>query len=795
MLICCYKNQYKVDKTVADGKKLLFIPCIFHTQRAAFALDRSRLMPKLLIVESPAKIKTIGKFLGKEFKIMSTFGHVKDLPAHKLGVTITKENHIELEYVPLADKGDVIAQICKQAAQCDEVFLASDPDREGEIISWHIGQEIAKVLKKGTMHRITFNEITKPAVEKAIADKRNVDEHKVHAQQARRILDRWVGYEVSPILWKKITKGLSAGRVQSVALMLICIRDSEITAFKVEEYWSIHGNFGISGDSFEAELSKVKGKKPAILTKDTADSLIATIAQQGSFVITKVTDKKRLKQPAPPFMTSTLQQDAYNKLGFSVDRTMQIAQKLYEGVPLGDKDNPEALITYMRTDSLRISDTAMTEVRGYIKETFGSKYLPSKEKLHGAKGASQDAHEAIRPISVDKTPEKIGRYLTTEQAKLYEIIWKRFVASQMEAAEYFQRSVQIDGGDFEFKATGSTLMFDGFLSVYLVEEDEEEKTVAIPKSVGDGKPVDLLKAEGKQHFTKPPARYTQATLVKELEKKDIGRPSTYAAILSTLIKRSYVIVDNKRFSPSELGRSVNKLLTEHLPDIINVDFTATMEQSLDKIAEGSIERDTVLLKFYEKFSKDLEKFGGAPGKKEAQKTDLVCPEEGCGKPLYIRFGRGGEFIGCEGFPECTFTSNYIRDEKGDIVLTANEPVQLESTGLTCPKCKKDMVKRVGKFGPFISCSGYPACKHIHQETLKMPCPNCGKAIGKRAWRGGTFWGCTGYPTCKFAVFNDVEETPCPQCNKQSYLIINKAKNGDKVSLACPSKECGYTQPL
>jgi len=745
-------------------------------------------MPKLLIVESPAKIKTITKFLGADFKIMSTFGHIMDLPENKLGVTITPEQHIELEYVPLADKAEVIAQICKQARACDEVYLASDPDREGEIISWHIGQEIAKVLKKGVMHRITFNEITKPAVEKAISDKREIDLNKVYAQQARRVLDRWVGYEVSPILWKKLSKGLSAGRVQSVALMLVCNREDEITSFKVEEYWSIHGIFTIDGQTFEAELAKIKGKKVALATGEQTHALIAEL-QKHAYTITKVTDKKRLRQPAPPFMTSTLQQDAYNKLGFSVDRTMQIAQKLYEGVPLGDKDSPEALITYMRTDSLRVSEGAQNDARAFITKTYGEKYVPAKPRQHEAKGASQDAHEAVRPIAVDKTPEKIGKYLTNEQAKLYDLIWKRFVASQMEAAEYFQRAVHVEGGDSEFKATGSTLMFDGFLGVYISSEDEEEKSVSIPKSVAEGKGVELTKADGKQHFTKPPARYTQATLVKELKDKDIGRPSTYAAILSTLHKRNYITEEQKRYSPSELGRAVNHLLTEHFPDIINVTFTATMESSLDKIAEGDLARDAVLLTFYEKFSKDLEAFGGAPGKKEAQKTDLTCPE--CHKPLYIRFGRSGEFMGCEGFPDCTFTSNYTRTEQGTIMLTQQAPQQPESTGLSCPKCGKEMLKRIGKFGPFISCSGYPACKHIHQERLKMPCPQCGKAVSKRAWKGGTFWGCTGYPHCKFAIFNDVEETPCPQC-QSPYLIALKQRGSDARKLSCPNKECGYT---
>lgn len=749
-------------------------------------------MPKLLIVESPAKIKTIGKFLGKEFKIMSTFGHVKDLPSRKVGVTITDEKKIELEYVPLEDKKDTIAQICKQASRCDEVYLASDPDREGEIISWHIGQEIAKVLKKdGSIHRITFNEITKPAVEHAITDKRRVDRHKVHAQQARRVLDRWVGYEVSPVLWKKIAKGLSAGRVQSVALMLVCIREEEIEKFKPEEYWSIHATFGIEGDFFEAELSKLNGKKAKISTKEKADEALAAIKKE-SFSILKVTDKKRLKNPVAPFMTSTLQQDAYNKLGFSVDRTMSVAQKLYEGVPLGDANSPEALITYMRTDSLRLSDTAIKESRAFIKNEYGDNYLPAKSKQYGKKGASQDAHEAIRPINFNRKPSQVKPFLKPEQAKLYELIWKRAVASQMVPAEYFQRTVEVEGGNALFRATGSTLMFDGFLKVYAVEDEDEKKAVKIPKAVADGKPVELNKPEGKQHFTKPPARFTQATLVKELEKKDIGRPSTYAATLSTLQKRKYVTVENKRFFPSELGRSVNALLVENLPDIINVDFTANMEQALDKIAEGQIARDDVLLKFYEKFSEDVKKFGGNTTRREAKKTDLTCPE--CGKMLFIRFGKAGEFAGCEGFPECKFTSNIKRDEDGKLELVEAEQPDNEEVDIKCEKCGKTMIRRVGRYGPFIACSGYPECKHIHQEKLKMPCPKCKSAIGKRSWRGGTFWGCTSYPKCKFAIFGDVVEKKCPKCKKEPYLLVVKKKDQPTLH-TCPDKECKYSQEV
>lgn len=750
-------------------------------------------MRKLLIVESPHKIKTIGKFLGPEFKIMSTVGHIKDLPSNKLGIQITEDQKIILEYQPLKDKAEVIAQICKQARTCDEIYLASDPDREGEIISWHIEEEIAKVIKKNSsIHRIVFNEITKPAIEGAIVAKRSIDAHKVHAQQARRVLDRWVGYEVSPILWRKIMKGLSAGRVQSVALMLVCDREKEIEAFKPEEYWSIHALFAFKGELFEAELHKADGKKLKITTKEQADAILAKLAAC-SFSVTDLTEKKRLKQPAPPFMTSTLQQDAYNKLGFAVERTMNIAQKLYEGVPLSDKNNPEALITYMRTDSLRLSDTALTASRAFIKKQYGDKYLPSKSRQFDTKGATQDAHEAVRPINVDFTPEQVAAFLKPEQAKLYELIWRRFVASQMEAAEFFQRAVTIDGGEFEFKATGSSLMFDGFLKIYRPEEEDEEASVSIPKDIAAGAALSLNKKDSKQHFTKPPARYSQATLIKELDKRDIGRPSTYATIISTLIKRQYATVDNKRFVPSELGRSVTNLLVQNLPDIINVNFTAQMEQALDKIAAGELNRDELLLSFYKTFSADVEKFGGINAKKQAEPTNLACPE--CKEPLCIRFGKGGEFLGCSGFPECTFTSNFARQEDGSLTLVDSEKPAMTATNLSCPKCSKTLVERIGRFGPFITCPGYPECKYIHQEKLQMPCPKCGSAIGKRSWRGGEFWGCTGYPKCNFAIFSKVVEEQCPQCKKSPYLLLATSKDG-VTTHTCPDKEgCGYKQEV
>ncbi len=760
------------------------------TTRKKIAIDMDK-APKLLIVESPAKIKTISKFLGKDFKIMSTFGHVRDLPERKLGITRDEKTHaIELQYVTISDKKDVVASICKEASKCGEVFLASDPDREGEIIAWHIGEEIKKVFHDADkIYRITFNEITEPAIKEAMQHKTKVDIDKVNAQQARRILDRWVGYEVSPILWKKIAKGLSAGRVQSVALMLVCTREEEILNFKPEESWTVHAIFTLSdGSTVHAELFKISKKAAKLGTKEDADDVISQLAK-AAYAVGQITDKKRAKSPLPPFMTSTLQQDAFNKLGFSVEKTMSVAQRLYEGVPLSKKDEPEALITYMRTDSLRISDTAMKAVRDYVKEEYGKEYLPKTSNQYAKKGA-QDAHEAIRPINIEYTPQKIGKLLKPDEAKLYDLIWKRFVACQMTPAEYFQRQVLIEGGKFTFKANGSTLIFDGFLKVYMDEDEETEKAVKIPKDIAENMPLKIGNVAGKQHFTQPPPRYSEATLVKELEKQGIGRPSTYAATLSTIQKRQYVNKDNKRFSPTELGKEVNSMLTKNLPDIINVTFTAKMEEDLDKIAQGDADRDKVLNEFYVEFKKDLVAFGGNEVAKKALSTDLKCPT--CEKPLVIRFGRAGQFAGCSGFPECKFTSNVTKNEDGTFALRQDEGPSLEELG-ACPQCGKPLTKRMGRFGPFVSCSGYPDCKYIHQDALKMPCPLDGGKVTKRRWRGGSFWGCANYPTCKFAIFGAVEETPCPKC-KSPYLMVQKAKDGSG-KLACPNKECGYSKVI
>ncbi len=743
-------------------------------------------MKKLLIVESPAKIKTISKFLGKDFQIMSTLGHVKDLPQRSLGVTLG--DPIALEYTPLEGKKKVITDIVKQARTCDEIYLAPDPDREGEIIAWHIGQEIEKAVKnKAKIHRIAFNEITQTAIKEALEHPSNVDLKKVAAQQARRVLDRWVGYEVSPVLWRKIQKGLSAGRVQSVALRLIVEREEEIVAFKPREFWTIDGHFAHDKDTIVAELTHIGTKKAEIGSKEQAQTVVTDLGKQ-SFVIDSIQDKTRKRNPLPPFMTSTLQQAAYNRLGFSVQKTMQVAQKLYEGVSI--EGNQVALITYMRTDSLRIAQTALSHVRTHITDNFGAKYVPAKAQLYAKSAQAQDAHEAIRPIDVAYTPDRVKGFLESDEARLYTLIWQRFVACQMNPAEYAQRQVTIKSDGYTFKVTGSTLIFDGFLVVYRPEDDEEEKKVKLPSTLKEKNPVKLTKTEPKQHFTQPPARYTEGSLVKELEKEGIGRPSTYASILQTIRKRAYTALDEKkRFVPSDLGKTVTTMLVKNLPQIMNIKFTAHMEEDLDKIAEGNLERDTLLNEFYNKFNKDLTVFKESSSAKPVIATEIHCPQ--CKEHnLVIRKGKAGEFIGCPGFPKCKFTSNFTRAEDGTITLTAAEPPK--KLDAVCPQCGKPLQERMGRFGRFISCSGYPECKYIQQTKASFKCPLCKEGdVVQKSWRGGKFWGCTNYPKCRFAVFGDIEETPCPKC-KLPFLVKKVAKDGS-VALMCFSKECGYKQ--
>ncbi|MBI2344664.1 type I DNA topoisomerase [Candidatus Dependentiae bacterium] len=745
-------------------------------------------MKKLLIVESPGKIKTISKFIGTDFKVMSTIGHIKDLPTNDLGIEI-KDQKIDIKYTTIADKDKVINDIVKAAKNSDEIFLAPDPDREGEIIAWHAQQEINKVASEEKIHRITFNEITKSAILNAIAHPSKIDMPKVAAQQARRVLDRWVGYEVSPILWRKLAKGLSAGRVQSVALKIICTRELEIRGFKIEEYWSIDGTFLYGKNHFNATLTHI-GSKPAELPNEESTKKILVDLENKTYLIDSIIDKERTKNPVAPFITSTLQQAAANKIGFSVKKTMTVAQSMYEGIPLQDPKSPIALITYMRTDSTRLSQTAIDGAREFIAQTWGNKYLPTKPNFYGKKEGAQDAHEAIRPIDMRLKPEDIKSFVSQDIYKLYSLIWSRALASQMTPAIYAQRQVVIKADKYTFKVTGSTLTFDGFLKAYeLDEEDEQEKTIKLPADLKEKENLKLEKITPKQHFTQPPARYSEASLVKELEKQGIGRPSTYATILNTIQSRSYVTLEKKRFTPTDLGMKLTQMLDEAFPKIMDPKFTAHMELDLDKIAQGELDRDKLLLEFWNSFEKDLDNFKGSAtgGKKTVEATNILCTE--CKeKNLVIRLGKTGSFLGCSGFPKCTFTAKFERKEDGSIQIVEKTEETPELLAEICEKCKKPMRKMQGRYGEFIACSGYPECKYIKQSTANFPCPKCKGSIVQRAWRGGKFWGCQNYPKCNFSIFSDIEQTQCLKCNQSPYLLKKTSKDG-KVSLTCPRTEC------
>lgn len=748
-------------------------------------------MKKLLIVESPGKIKTISKFLGNDFKVMSTIGHIKDLPSSGLGIKM-HDKSIELEYVTIEDKEKVIQDLVKAAKSADEIFLAPDPDREGEIIAWHVEQEVNKVKSDDKIHRIAFNEITKPAILDAIAHPSKVDLPKVAAQQARRVLDRWVGYEVSPILWRKLAKGLSAGRVQSVALKLICTRELEIRSFKVTEYWSIEATFLHEKSTFNASLTH-QGTKAIELPNEKITQSVVQDLQNKTYIIDSITDKERIKNPVPPFITSTLQQAAVNKLGFSVKKTMTLAQNMYEGVTLDDPKTPVALITYMRTDSTRLSQTAIDGARDFIKKEWGNAYLPAKPNVYSKKNATQDAHEAIRPIDMQLKPEDIKQYVSPEIYKLYALIWSRALASQMKPAIYAQRQIVIKADKYTFKATGSTLTFDGFLKAYQLEDEEDEKTVKLPSGLQEKQTLSVEKLQPKQHFTQPPARYSEATLVKELEKQGIGRPSTYSSILSTIQNRNYATLEKKRFMPSDLGMKVTQMLEEYFPKIMDPKFTAHMEEDLDKIAQGELQRDILLFEFWQSFEKDLNNFKGQTDtskNKTLEQTNIICPE--CNdKHLVIRIGKNGSFVGCSGFPKCSFTSKFERLEDGSVKLITKSEADIELLSEQCTKCNKPLRKMQGRFGEFLACSGYPECKFIKQNIANFPCPKCNNPIAERKWRGGTLWGCQNYPQCNFSIFSDIEQIPCPKCKKSVYMI-KKTNKAQQTTLICPMDDCKHS---
>ncbi len=715
----------------------------------------------LVIVESPAKARTINKYLGRDYTVLASVGHIKDLPKSKLGVDI--EHGFEPSYVRIKAKQKTIRELKSAAKKADVIYLAPDPDREGEAIAWHIAEEIDKDRKK--TRRVLFNEITKDAIREAIAHPTDLDEKKFEAQQARRILDRLVGYQVSPVLWKKVRRGLSAGRVQSVAVRLVCDREAEIEAFKSVEYWHVDALFETPrGDTFSARLAKKDGKKLVPGTEAEATAVVEDLRGL-DFIIGKVERKEVKRNPLPPFTTSKLQQEASRRLGFSAKKTMMIAQQLYEGVELGAA-GPVGLVTYIRTDSTRLAPSAVKAVRAYIEKKYGPQYLPPRPMVYRkkkGKSKTQDAHEAIRPTSMEYTPESIKGMLTPDQWRLYSLIWKRFVACQMAPAILDQTRVEVKGGPYTLTASGSVMKFPGFTRVYEVavdeagkkdskeEEEGREKKSALLPPLDEGESLKLEEIIPSQHFTQPPPRYTEATLVKELEEKGIGRPSTYATILSTIQDRGYVEKEARRLRPTELGKLVNELLVQCFPEILDAEFTAHMEEELDMIEEGRLQWRDLMKEFYDPFSKRLEtaKVEMKSVKEDVTPTDIICDK--CGKPMVIKWGRRGKFLACTGYPECTNTGDFTTDESGAVKVAERR----DETDEKCPECSSPMVIKSGRFGRFLACSRYPECKKTMPYSTGVACPEdgCGGVlVERRTKKGRVFFGCSKYPACKHATW-------------------------------------------
>ena len=677
----------------------------------------------LVIVESPSKAKTIGKYLGSRYNVIASVGHVRDLPKSKLGIDI--DDNFEPQYISIRGKGDLIKSLKKEASKASKVYLATDPDREGEAISWHLAFLLD--LDPEEACRIEFNEITKDTIKEAIKHPRKINMGLVDAQQARRVLDRLVGYQISPLLWRKVRKGLSAGRVQSAALKIICDREREIEKFEPKEFWNITAEFK-KGKKFQAKLAEANGKKIIVENKAQNDNIINEL-NSGEFVVSDVKEKIRMQKPYPPFTTSSLQQDAGNKLNFNAKKTMMIAQQLYEGVDVKGRGT-NGLITYLRTDSVRVSDAAKQAAKELIVSKFGAEYS-ANNVFSNKKKDIQDAHEAIRPAIIELEPELLKDSLTADQFKLYKLIWNRFMASQMSQSKSNSMQVSIANGIYGFKANGSELLFDGFRRLYNTADDEGAKL--LPSLEKDEK----LKAEslkGEQSFTQPPARYTEASLVKELEDKDIGRPSTYAPIVSTLTERKYVGREKKALKPTELGFLVNDLMEEYFKDIVDAGFTANMENRLDDVEVGSQKWKDLISEFYGPFKKELD----------------------------------------------------IADRAIEKIVVEDVP-----TGELCELCGKPMVIKAGRFGDFIACSGYPECKNTKPiiKTIGVKCPNCGKDIvARKSKRGRLFYGCSGYPECKTVFWNKPTDKRCPECN--SILLEKKTKNKNFV---CSNEKCGYTE--
>jgi DNA topoisomerase-1 len=743
-------------------------------------------MAKLLIVESPTKAKTLQKYLGSEFEVKASVGHVKDLPKSKMGVDVKKS--FKPTYVVIRGKQKVLAEIRKAAKEAEAVYLGPDPDREGEAIAWHIAEEIKKDARK--VHRVLFNEITRNAVRSAIAHPRKLDRRKFESQQARRILDRLVGYEISPLLWKKVRRGLSAGRVQSVAVRIIVEREREIQRFVPQEYWSLTAQLEATNPPpFGAKLFKVGDDKAEIGSGEEANR-IAEALRALTFRVASVERKERRRYAPPPFTTSTLQQEAGRKLRFTAKRTMTVAQRLYEGVDLG-AEGLVGLITYMRTDSVRVADEALAAVRKHIGSVYGAAFLPQSPNVYRSKKTAQEAHEAIRPTSMEYPPDRVRKLLHADEYKLYALIWNRFVASQMQPAVYDQTTIDVRAGDYTLRATGSVLKFDGYLAVYAEgkdESDDSDESPPLPEVV-EGEELKLLELTPAQHFTQPPPRFTEASLVKELEEDGIGRPSTYAQILSTIQEKEYVQKVDGRFQPTELGFLVTDLLVEHFPEILGVQFTARMEDELDEVEDGKIEWIDVLREFYERFRGTLERahVEMRDVKREEIPTEHNC--EKCGRTMVIKWGRNGQFLACSGYPECRNTKEFMRDAEGKVRI-----VQEERTDELCPECGSAMVVKRGRFGRFFACTRYPDCKGTKPFTTGVACPEAGcdgMLTEKRSKRGKVFYSCTNYPRCKFAIWDKPVPRPCPLC--RAPFLTERITKRDGATVRCFRQECGFVQ--
>ena len=808
-------------------------------------------MPKsMVIVESPAKARTIGKYLGKDYMVRASAGHIKDLPKGALGVDVKHDFHPT--YGIIKGKEKIVQALKKAARSSQAIYLAADPDREGEAICQHLSEELRQ-SKEQPVYRVLFNEITKNAVLNAFENPSAVDRNKVEAQQARRILDRLVGYKVSPLLWQKVRRGLSAGRVQSVALRLIVDREKEIRAFVPREYWNFSARLEAANPPpFWAKAVKHAGKKFNIPSQAEADQLLAEL-RNAEFLVTGVQKKEKKRSPVPPFVTSTLQQEASRKLRFSVKKTMTLSQRLYEGVEIG-AEGLVGLITYMRTDSTRVANSALQEVREFVAKSYGAPYLPARAVVYRKKKKAQDAHEAVRPTSVWRRPEEIQSFLDRDAYRLYALIWKRFIASQMNPARFDQTEIDIRAARTDFKAVGSVMKFEGFLKLYQEGRDEAEPeakgsvnnllddsvTAPLP-AVEAGEKLGVEKIVPEQKFTQPPPRYTEATLVKTLEEKGIGRPSTYAQILAVIMDRDYVSKQEGRFVPSDTGEVVTELLIDNFQELFNYDYTAKLEEELDGIEQGGEDWVQTLQQFYAGFSKELkqarenmkdlkkeetptgiscEKCGGEmvirwgrfgkfiacsnypeckntqeirkESSSEGSPEEASVPEETCekcGKPMVLRKGRYGSFLACSGYPECRNTKKTVQ-ENGRTQVQEERPLDEQ-----CPRCGSHLVLKQGRFGPFAACSNYPECRYIKQETTGVPCPECGKGeiVRRKSRRGKTFYGCNAFPDCRFVLWSKPVARECPDCGAP-YLLERSTKKEGLIH-SCNNSQCSYKAVL